>query len=266
MDKIDKLLLTDEIIDIKKQNLEELWVFTKESLSSYFIALLTYGPFHQITMSIYHIWKEFYNILVKEQNIIDFLREKHKKIKLSEAYLLLDELDEINEETYLYYIDILFGIRSASELKQTYRAVRPKKDFDTLIETDDYELKAYGLILSLDDVKNFLNYSEHFWTYIKSKIRIINQEQDKCMVPEVIMKFDDNNCLIDIRVIVPEIVDLKTTLINVHEFQHAYDLYLLLGQPIPYSDEYYEDLAKKKENEFQKKLTNVINGYHNIDY
>ena len=38
----------------------------------------------------------------------------------------------------------------------------------------------------------------------------------------------DNNCLIDIKVFVPNVINLETAVINVHEFKHAYDLWKLI--------------------------------------
>ena len=251
MNKEHKRLLMDEIIDIKEQNLEEFWLYTKECICTYFMALISYGPFHQITKSVYSTWLEFYSILEKEENIMKFLKDNYNKIELSEVYLFLDELDEINKETYLYYIDILEGIKDASELKQPYRATRPKKEFVTLIETNDYEIKSYGLVLDFNDIKRFFNYSDEFWNYIEPRIRIINTLDEKPMNSEVIMKFTNNNCLEDIRVIVPEIVDLATSLINVHEFKYAYDLYQKLGSSIGEELE-YEKRAQEEEDKFQK--------------
>lgn len=259
MDKKEKMLLTKEVLDIRRQNLEELWLFSEECLEIYLNSLINHGLSNQITKSVYDVWKNFYNILIQEKRILDFLCKKYKKIELSEVCLLLDELDALNELTYSYYNEILSAIKDASELNQPHRLVKPKKDFLTLSESDNYQLKAYCLMIDFEDIKKFFNYPEEFWEYVIPKVRIIDQNCDKCIEPQVIMKFDENNNLTDIRVMIPKIVDLKTALINVHEFQHAYDLYLLLGKKVEHDDEYYENKAKEKENEFQKKLIYAIN-------
>ena len=69
------------------------------------------------------------------------------------------------------------------------------------------------------------------------------------MFYSVLMRFDDNNRLSDIRIYVPIIVDLKTALINIHEFKHAHDLYLKLGEEIN-NEEDLEITARNQEKDF----------------
>lgn len=63
---------------------------------------------------------------------------------------------------------------------------------------------------------------------------------------------DKQNVLIDIRVLVPKIIDEKTLLINIHEFAHAWELYGVLGQVYEDSKEESEAYASEKEQEYLK--------------
>jgi len=70
---------------------------------------------------------------------------------------------------------------------------------------------------------------------------------------------DNKNNITNIRIIVPCVVDEQTLLINIHEYTHAYEAYLRLGETYMEDIERSEDTArqneqlylarKKKENE-----------------
>lgn len=257
MDKNDKKLLKQELISIEKQNIEELILITKDCFELYLYSLIRYKSLNSYNKIIYNIWKEFYYNIKKEKTILNFLLKKYEKLNLSDVYLFLDELDILNEKTYLYYDNILLLTEEAIDLDKSYH-IEKQKEFETLIENNKYELEALGLTINFDDIKDFLNFKEDFWVYIKNKIRIIDLKQDMHMEPEVVYMLD-KNILTDMRVMIPEVKDLKTVLINIHELTHAYDLYLLLGKEICNSDLYYENKAKLKEKEFQNKLIKWYN-------
>ena len=69
-------------------------------------------------------------------------------------------------------------------------------------------------------------------------------------------KNDSQGNLINIRIIVPEIVDEKTLLINIHEYAHAYELYQELGTKYKPNIDQSEAYAVSKEKEYllQKKV------------
>ena len=69
----------------------------------------------------------------------------------------------------------------------------------------------------------------------------------------------DGEILVDIKVFVPKVVNLKTALINIHELKHAYDLYGLLGKKIADDNEFYEKEAKKFEKRFETEY--MVNVY-----
>ena len=85
---------------------------------------------------------------------------------------------------------------------------------------------------NLDDIKQFLDYDNNFWNYIKFKTLYIDSNMDNSKYFYGVLTKIINNTLIDIQVIVPNIIDLKTLLINIHEYTHAHDLYLCIGKSL----------------------------------
>lgn len=64
---------------------------------------------------------------------------------------------------------------------------------------------------------------------------------------------DTSGILKNIKVLVPEIIDEKTLLINIHEFTHAYELYNQLGKKYNDDVEKSEQLATSNERKYLEK-------------
>ena len=108
-------------------------------------------------------------------------------------------------------------------------------------------------------IKQFLNYPDEFWHYIHKRIIYVDSTIfGNEIFYNTLMKFDQNNCLQDIKVFIPYIIDMDTAKINVHELKHAYDLYLRLGQVIDEDTESFEEDAIALEHNFVKK-------YHHLN-
>ncbi len=93
--------------------------------------------------------------------------------------------------------------------------------------------------------------SEDFWLFIKEKIHrfpmLANDFPWACFPIT-----DQNNILIDIKVVVPVIVDEATLLVNIHELAHAYELYGLMDKECIYQENESEKYALKKEEQYLK--------------
>lgn len=89
---------------------------------------------------------------------------------------------------------------------------------------------VYGLDLTIDDIKNYLNYDETFWNYIKDKIKVFKNpylDYDlKMNYYGIWYDLDENKELTKLIICIPEIVDLKTAQIALHELKHAHDIYM----------------------------------------
>lgn len=103
----------------------------------------------------------------------------------------------------------------------------------------------------MDNIKDFLNYPPEFWNFLESRIKVIDGSLDSSkFFYNTLVKKDEQNFLIDLLVIVPKIVDIKTAIINVREFTIAYELYKRLNTLIYDGESYYDDEAMKNESHF----------------
>lgn len=253
MNELELKDLKNDIKEIKYKNIEEIFLMAKYCLIAYAKSIFAYGRNHFITLEVIQVWKEFFKIIMEEKYILGYLVKNGLFEDFEEVNNFLFKLDNVNEETIQYYYDVLDGIETACEMNMEWKAMRPRKEFSTLIETDFYRKNLFFFTFSMGDVKNFLGYEEEFWKYIEKRVLLIDSHiQEDNEFFGVNMKFDDNQCLSDIKVFVPKIINLETALVNVHEFHHAYCLYKLLGCSITDSCDCYEKMAKDCENLFQK--------------
>ena len=244
--------LKEDINSIKFQNIEETLFMFNYWLNAYVDSILTFGINSAVTKDILDFWKEFKNIILEEKNILNFLLKNYSLIDIDEANNFICELDDLNEETVNYYYKFLDDVNIACNMELEWKAKRPIKSFDTLIESDKYHKKMYGLMLSFKDIKNYLGYEEKFWDWVDSKVYIIDSRDEEDKVFYGVNIKNNNKTIEDIKVFVPKIINLDTALVNVHEFKHAYDLWNLIGKEIS-DEEYYENSARECENEFKNK-------------
>ncbi len=253
MNNKEKANLKDEITDIKKEDLEEIILITKYCFNALIKSIITFGINHQITKEVINVFKEFLSIINEEKKYLNFLLEHSNILDANEVNKYLFKLDDINEKTIKYYYEVLDGIEDACDTKIEWKSKRPNKSFNSLIETDEYINELVGLTITMKEIKEFLNYEESFWEYIKDKFFIVNStEVEDNSIYGVILKLDDDY-LIDIKIIIPKIINMETALINIHELKHAYDLYKVLGNKIIKTNEEYEYSAKEYEQDFKVK-------------
>ena len=107
-------------------------------------------------------------------------------------------------------------------------------------------------VFSFESIKKFLNFSDEFWSFVGDRIKYVDGTiSENKIFYCTLMKFNDCNELIDIKVIVPYIINLETALVNIHEFKHAYDLYFMMGKVID-NESFYEEQAILEEKRFMK--------------
>lgn len=226
-----------EIREIKKQNLETLSL------------LLKYGVEDMIE-TIDNVEKnakildEFHAIAVEEKMLLNFIKRNLKRIDSNELDKMLDVLDKINEKTVDYYYYLLDNNVVDTVKEKQYRGL------ETIVETGKYRKEVLGLTLGMDDIINYLNYDESFWTYILPRITRIDDEE----LRQVNIKCNANEIIEDIKVFVPNVVNLETAKINIHEFTHAYDIFKMIG--FQYLERDYEEIAVRNENEFELNYVN----------
>ena len=108
-------------------------------------------------------------------------------------------------------------------------------------------------IPTFEDIVAFLNYPEEFWEFVTPRIKRIDPTVPGNEIFYVTLrKFDNEGRITNIRVMVPEIIDMRTARINVHELKHAYDMFVRLNQYVGEEDSLFEEEAVKTELEFEK--------------
>lgn len=106
--------------------------------------------------------------------------------------------------------------------------------------------------IDLNDIKDFLGYSDDFWEYITDKTKTIEKPYDNY---DIKMSFYgiwyeiENNSIKKLKICIPEVIDLKTAQIALHEIKHAHDIYT---NNFDLSIEEYEKSAREEEKKFEK--------------
>lgn len=255
MEKALSLSIKDDIKEIKKQNIEQLLSTLRYSLVAYLKAYFTYGANHKVTNEARNIWYEFKDIIKNENDILNYIKKNVSNMDFEAVDDLLAKLDELNEDTVMYYFDLIDSVEDACDTKQEWRITRPRRNFKTLIETDEYYLKTISLTLSLKDIESFLNMPKEFFDFTESKSISVNPyiEEDGEYFYGVYPKVE-NNILVDYRVILPEVVDDNSAAINVNLYSKAYELYKLLGSTYSLDEQVVEDKALELEKQFNKTI------------
>ena len=111
--------------------------------------------------------------------------------------------------------------------------------------------------MNIEIVKEFLDFPLEFWEYIKNRIIYVDSKiEGNEIFYNTFMKFDNDNRLMDIKVMIPYIVDIESACVNIHELKHAYDLFFELGNIVNINEDEYEKSAIKLEKKFYKKYNN----------
>ena len=67
---------------------------------------------------------------------------------------------------------------------------------------------------------------------------------------------DQNDIITGVRIIVPNIINTDTLLINIHEYTHAYEIYKRIGEKDNLNQEQEETKARQNEALYLKKIIN----------
>lgn len=227
----------------KLNNLEKIYMI-KEYMGVYLVLMLKNDKKKQ--KKLLKGLKKYLETIKIENEIYKFLEENQDKISdQNESDKLLDQIDLIHEQTYKYYDKILLNCEENYDREYD---IIPYQDFNTIVENDSMISKIKGLTLTIDDIKAFYN-DEQVEILIK-KLKIIDENEKKAMPFFGAFPIEKDGKLIDIKICVPKIKNLKTALINVHKLKHGLDLLPQLGKTCEKMN--YEQRAKEKEKQFVK--------------
>lgn len=244
-------MLKTELKDLKWQNREQLFMMIKE----YVIMYVKIGSFFRNSKDERKVLidnlKDYFKIISEENKYFTFLIKHLDKISNDhELYKILDQLDIKNSQSYYHYDGIISEYESSISLNDQRRAIITRKNFPSIIDTTKYREEIIGLFLNRDDLMNYFNEDSNVFEYLESRTKVYNCDVEDGMPYYGVYPIIENNILTNINICVPKIINLKAMLINIHEYNHAINLFKYLGKQ--YLDQDYEKRAKLEEERFLK--------------
>lgn len=251
MTKDELKALKKDIRETQIQNIEAKIMMYKEYIFLFINILIEKGLSDNYLEELIKIKAEYIAILNEENNLLNLILKNGINKNINAVDELIIKLNDLNKKTIIYYYSLLDDIESEIEINRNYSYRRIPKNFETLTETDEFKFMVNGLNLTINDVKIYLNYGNDFWNYIKDKTKVIKNPYSnydlKMDYYGIWYDFNKNKELTKLIICIPEIVDLKTAQIVIHEFRHAHDIY---SGNIK-EDYILEEFAKQEENKFK---------------
>lgn len=251
--------LKETIYIMRKKGLSQLCFILLYSIKNYLRSQIVFGSQSIVPKDVLSIWNEYLAIKKKENKIFNYLLNKKSDIDYFSFPVdeFLSDLDELSEQTDEYFEKILEDIEVACDMKEEYRAKRMPKDFDTLIENENFMNELVEGTIHIKDIIKFLKLPKKFIKFMKKdNFRIYELEDDEeqsSFFYGINYKENENEKLSDIKLIVPTIVDFETALINISEYEKAYQLYQRFGKKLEDKDiEEILNSAKDWEEKFKK--------------
>lgn len=248
MTKGEKKDLLYEINDIRKLNIEQNFLIIKYLINVFLGSISHFGFKSIVTKEVLNLFNKYKKISNRENNIYDFLLKNYKLINISECFELIDNLDELNSKTIEYFYSAIDDILDACYTKEEIRARHNKRNFKTLDETDEYEFETRILLINYKDIKDYLSYPDNFWNYISSRITIVDSHVDE--IEYKVFNEYENKILKNMKLIMPNVINVNTANIVLYELKCAYCLYNFLGNSID-EDIIYSKISKQ-DNKFKE--------------
>lgn len=228
-----KALLVKDIETMKKGQLEEMFLITFYSLSSYFKSLVTFGAKSDVTKDNLSVIREMFGVVKTERLLLNFILRNIDKFNISAAQDVVDTMDELNDKTIEYYYSVINEIEDAVDMNEERRGIRPRKNFSTLTQTDAYTNQVFALAESRSNIKEFLKFEDEFWKYLEDKEHCVEVPFDIAEeMSYVTALLDKDGNVSGLRMLVPEVVDLNTALLAIKCYVRAHDIYNMIGKPL----------------------------------
>lgn len=238
-----------ELKQNKHLNRLEFLSLTKSYLTTYFISLAN-GDDRENRKKLLTNLKDYLLITKEENAILSYLISNFDKIKNFDTLeSILDKLDLVNEVTFKHFNSLGEDYMRTLESKETYSF--PTKSISSLVADSSIEKEVIGLTLSKEDLLSYYHKEDAIY-YLFNHTKTLDTNLTDTTFYGCYPTIKDN-ILKEIRICVPPINNLKSMLINIHEYRHGIDLYPYLGKP--YQEDDYEIMAKQEEIKFQKTLS-----------
>ena len=131
---------------LKSSGREELYRVFMDALFAYFKCLTTFGFNNPYTKECFNVVKEIKKVIKEEKRLLAMLDNNIDHINLDDLEFMVSEIDEIGENAYLDYSDILDNIYASCDSKDKNRIVRGNKPINSIVTNPKYKEKVYSLI------------------------------------------------------------------------------------------------------------------------
>ncbi len=254
-----KALLVKDIEKMKSGQFEEMVLVTFYSLSSYFKSLFCFGASSNVTRDNLNVIKEMFDIVRTERMLLNVVLKNIDLFNIDAATDVVRTMDELNDRTVEYYYNVIEEIEDAVDMNEERRGIRPRKNFDTIIQSSDYSTLLVALFENRENIKEFLNFEEEFWTFIKSQEYIIEVPYEEAInCTYVIPLTDKEGNISDIRMMLPKVIDLDTALLAIKLYCKAYGLYKCLGKKQDVENDLYSLLEGVYVSHLANKADTVL--------
>ncbi len=258
MDKWERRELREDMRINKSDNHALMVEFLGLWIQAIINSVFTFGIMSDATKESLKLIKEFIKIANAENDLYYYLYKHSKPTENEVVGAYIDDLFTQNRKTFDYYMNCLDNILVACDLKKEYRIVRDKKNFATLIESNEYYAKLLEILIDEDDLLDYLGVSKEFLNFVnEDNLKTIYIDYNKLNEREFIgvnYKLDDNGLIKDLKLYVPSVISLETARIYIYVVYSAFELFKRMGQMI--SDEDILNIseeAKKKMEEYEIK-------------
>lgn len=138
--------LQKDIKSLKSAGHEELYRVFSDALEAFFKSLVTFGLNNPYTKECFKVVKELKEVLKEEKRLLVMLENNIDHIRLEDLDTMIGEIDEVGEDTYLDYSDILDNIYIACQAKDKERIVRSNKPINSVLTNPEYKEKVIDLV------------------------------------------------------------------------------------------------------------------------
>lgn len=142
---MNKNELIEEINYMKDGQYEELYRITTSSLLTCLKSIICFGINSEQSNECIKTLKDMRRILKEEKKLLNIILNNIDNIDLDKASNIVDILDELNDNTYTSYDDILNNINYCCELKDKERIFKSNNKIDSLITNNSYKEKVLTL-------------------------------------------------------------------------------------------------------------------------
>ena len=181
------------------------------------------------------------------KELLILLKGYYFSTKRKAAEKLIDKVISRYQDTYDYY-NTIADMNVVQHEMYGMPHIEVEKDQDLIDE-------VYGITLSNLDIFNYFRFHEGV-NFVKEHTHIFEAGDDLSwygVFPKI-----EKGILRSYKIIVPKVMDFQTAKVNIHEYKHGLDLYDLIGQQYPDTDEFHEEKEQAAIEEEKKFVSEYI--------